>query len=83
MSMTIVKRGVPSRDIEYRTECKDCKSILDYKKGDVQTQSERNETLYKFKCPVCNLENFISKMVLKVQHPSYATMATQFDPHAR
>lgn len=83
MPMTIVKRGIPSREIEYRTECKDCHSILDFKIGDVQAQSERNETLYKYRCPVCNVENYISKLTLKEQHSSYGTLSNQYDPHSR
>ncbi|MGE8451006.1 MAG: hypothetical protein ACN6OP_10400 [Pseudomonadales bacterium] len=79
MPITIVKRGIPQRDIVYRTECKDCKSILDFKKGDVTAQSERNETLYKFKCPVCNHENYLTKLVTREQHPSFGTLPNQRD----
>ena len=66
MAIEVMKKGVPPMDKKYETECNQCNSILRFLRSDVdRDNSPRNESYYRFKCPVCQKELYIDTVSAK------------------
>lgn len=63
--MQVIKRGIPPESLSYRATCGHCRSELEFKKSEAQVKSDRNETVYVLKCPVCSKEIWIASQALK------------------
>lgn len=61
MAIKIIKRVEPlPKDPLYRTECADCKSVLEFRQSDCSlSPDQRDEGTGHLKCPVCDHNNFI------------------------
>ena len=51
--MRILTRG-EVKDKEYRAQCRKCNSVLEFTKNDGVILRDRNESLLKVSCPICN-----------------------------
>lgn len=52
--MEIVKRGQLPGDEVHECTCRNCRSVLRFKAGDVaRVFDQRDGDFYRFKCPVC------------------------------
>lgn len=56
--MKILKQGVDPGDREIEWTCKGCSSIMLAKVSEGVLIYDRDGTMVKFKCPVCNKEGF-------------------------
>ena len=63
--MKVLYRGVPEKDSSYDVVCKGCLSHIQFMKHETKVVSDRNETCYVIKCPVCDEEIWIAKQALK------------------
>lgn len=54
--MEILERGTPPEEREYNATCRNCKSLLRFKRSEAKYHSTcRNESYLEVQCPVCRL----------------------------
>ncbi|WP_312969717.1 hypothetical protein [Acinetobacter gerneri] len=63
--MKVVSRGIPPELQTYTASCGKCHSVLEFQKSEAQVKTDRNETVYVLKCPVCRNEIWIASHALR------------------
>jgi len=54
MTIKVIKKKTPPNDKILQGDCTNCRSTLQFTRKDVSWESSpKNESYYKFKCPVC------------------------------
>lgn len=57
--MKIISRG-EVKEKSYQSKCRQCNSVIEFTKNDGLILTDRNETILKIKCPVCNFDIYKS-----------------------
>lgn len=60
--MKIIRRGVLPTEITYCNTCRECGTVYSFNISEVKTASDRNETWYYCRCPLCDKTNSFTKL---------------------
>ena len=65
MAIKVIEKRTPASEKPIITECNKCTSVLELTQADCQKQDDRNETIYRYKCPVCSEDNWLDPRAFK------------------